>query len=138
MANAASSIELAVSADRVWKVIGGFGSLPEWLPYIPSSELSEGGRVRRLTTQDGRTIVERLMAFDERARLYTYHILEAPFPVVDYLSTIRVSDTGDGKSSRVDWVGEFTPVGVTDEEASAIFQAVYDDGLSGLLRGAIF
>ncbi len=46
MAQAAASVDLPVPADRVWALIGGFGSLPDWLPYIPRSELSEGGRVR--------------------------------------------------------------------------------------------
>jgi hypothetical protein len=132
MARAASVIDLAVAPERVWSLIGGFGSLPDWLPFIPVSELKEGGRVRELTTQDGQTIVERLMAFDEQARRYTYHILQAPFPVADYFSTLKVSSTGGGKSSRVDWTGEFTPVGVTDKEASQLFQGIYDDGLKRL------
>ena len=46
MAKALSSVELAVPADRLWHLIGGFGSLPDWLPYIPKSELHEGGRTR--------------------------------------------------------------------------------------------
>src|ERR1700761_8847694 len=127
MARAASVIDLAVDPERVWSLIGGFGSLPDWLPFIPVSELKEGGRVRELTTQDGQTIVERLMAFDEQARRYTYHILQAPFPVASYYSTLKVS--GAGESSRVDWAGEFTPVGVSDHEASRIFQDIYDAGL---------
>src|SRR5271165_2040771 len=59
-----SSVDLAVPADKVWKLIGGFGSLPDWLPYIPKSELAEGGRIRRSLNPDGSTIIERLMAFD--------------------------------------------------------------------------
>ncbi|WP_445143349.1 SRPBCC family protein [Dyella sp. Tek66A03] len=134
MARAASSIDLPVDPDRVWGVIGGFGSLPDWLPFIPTSELKEGGRVRHLVTQDGETIIERLMAFDEQERHYTYHILQAPFPVASYYSTIKVSSTGAGKSSRVEWFGEFTPVGVTDKDASGIFQDIYDQGLKSLVQ----
>ena len=62
-----SSVELAFPADQVWHLIGGFGSLPDWLPYIPKSELREGGRTRHLADPDGSTIVERLVAFDEKA-----------------------------------------------------------------------
>src|ERR1700742_3250866 len=116
MAKASSSAELPVPADEVWNLIGGFGSLPDWLPYIPKSELHEGGRTRHLANPDGSTILERLMAFDERGRSYTYHILEAPFPVTDYYSTLKVIAINGGKASRVEWSGEFTPKGVTDEE----------------------
>ncbi|WP_049484970.1 SRPBCC family protein, partial [Stenotrophomonas maltophilia] len=89
-----------------------------------------GGRVRHLANPDGDAIVERLEAFDQADRSYTYSILQAPFPVSDYRSTLRVVEQGDG--SRIDWSGEFTPVGVSNEEASALFEGIYRDGLKAL------
>jgi hypothetical protein len=50
MATALSAVDLRVPADQVWKLIGGFGASPDWLPYIPTSELGEGGRTRRFFT----------------------------------------------------------------------------------------
>jgi uncharacterized protein YndB with AHSA1/START domain len=135
MAQASASIDIPVPPDRVWQLIGGFDSLPDWLPYIPKSELMEGGRVRRLANPNGDTIVERLMAFDEAARSYSYAILQAPFPVTDYLSTLRVTETHGGKDSRVEWFGRFTPKGVSDQEASRLFQGIYEDGLKALAEG---
>ncbi|MBN3761617.1 SRPBCC family protein [Burkholderia sp. Ac-20365] len=133
MAEASSSIDIALSADQVWQLIGGFGSLPDWLPYIPKSELSEGGRVRHLANPSGEAIVERLIAFDNAARSYSYAILQAPFPVKDYLSTLKVVDKG-GTSCRVEWSGRFTPTTVSDQEASKLFQGIYDDGLKALVE----
>jgi len=115
----------------VWKLIGGFDSLPDWLPYVPKSELSDGGRVRHLANPNGQTIVERLEEFDNSGRTYTYSILEAPFPVKEYLSTLCVQDL-DGGRARVEWSGEFTPSGVSNQEASRIFQSIFDDGLKAL------
>ena len=66
MAHASAAIDISAPPDRVWHLIGGFGSLPDWLPYITESELCKGGRVRRLANPDGDTIVERLIAFDEK------------------------------------------------------------------------
>jgi hypothetical protein len=132
MAKACATLDLAAPADQVWKLIGGFGSLPDWLPYIPKSELGEGGRTRRLANPDGGTIVERLMAFDEKGRSYTYHILQAPFPVTDYYSTLKVVEVDGGRAARVEWSGEFTPDGVTSAEVSRLFQGIYDDGLKAL------
>ncbi|NLP62714.1 SRPBCC family protein [Paraburkholderia sacchari] len=132
MAQASASIRIPDSADSVWQLIGGFNSLPDWLPYIPSSELSEGGRVRHLANPDGETIVERLEAFDNRARSYTYSILEAPFPVTEYRSTLQVREIDGGHAAQVDWSGEFTPSGVSDEEASRLFEGIYRDGLQAL------
>ncbi|PTA70144.1 MULTISPECIES: SRPBCC family protein [unclassified Stenotrophomonas] len=130
MASASVSITVPTPADQVWNLIGGFDSLPDWLPYIPRSTLSEGGRVRHLANPDGDAIVERLEAFDQAGRSYTYSILQAPFPVTGYRSTLSVVEQGNG--SRIDWSGEFTPVGVSDAEASALFEGIYRDGLKAL------
>ena len=132
MAQASAKIDIQAPPDRVWQRIGGFGSLPDWLPYIPTSELSEGGRVRRLATPSGDTIIERLEAFDNAARSYSYSILRAPFPVTCYRSTLRVLATDSGTGSRVEWSGEFTPDGVSDREAARLFQGIYEDGLKAL------
>ncbi|MBL3961085.1 MULTISPECIES: SRPBCC family protein [Burkholderia] len=133
MAQAHAGIEIAASADTVWQLIGGFGALPDWLSYIPASELSEGGRVRRLANPAGDAIVERLVAFDEAERSYTYAILDAPFPVVNYRSTLRVRENGSN-ASKVEWSGTFTPHGATDDETVRLFRGIYEDGLAELAK----
>ncbi|MFM0168651.1 SRPBCC family protein [Paraburkholderia sediminicola] len=132
MAHTSASLEVPATADRVWQLIGGFNSLPDWLPLIPGSELSEGGRVRHLKTADGHVIVERLEAFDEKARSYSYSIIEAPFPASDYLATISVREVAGSASSRVTWSGGFSPVGVSDEEVVQLFHGIYEEGLRAL------
>ncbi|MCG8291378.1 SRPBCC family protein [Pseudomonas entomophila] len=132
MANAYASLKTHHSPEQVWALIGGFDSLPDWLPFIPESLSSEGGRVRALKDPDGNSIVERLMAFDEQQRSYSYSILTSPFPVTGYLSTLRVKAHAQG--SQVEWFGEFTPVGVSDEEATALFTGIYEGGLQALAK----
>ncbi|WP_280523767.1 SRPBCC family protein [Rhizobium sullae] len=116
---------------------GGRRLAPDWLPYIPKSELSEGGRVRRLENPDGEAIAERLEAFDNQARSYSYSILQAPFPITDYRSTLCVHDAGNGERSTVEWVGHFTPNGVSDQEATAVVQGIYQTGLAALLSAFV-
>jgi hypothetical protein len=135
MAHTSTSIKISASPDQVWQLIGGFDSLPDWMPYIPNSEVSEGGRVRRLANPDGDIIIERLEDFNDKERYYTYSIMNAPFPVTDYLSTIHVKTDSDGKSSLVEWSGTFTPVGVSDQEAIDLFNGIYKDGLEALQQG---
>jgi Polyketide cyclase / dehydrase and lipid transport len=133
MATTSASIDLSAPADRVWRLIGGFGSLPDWLPFIPESELAEGGRVRKLTSEGGDAIVERLEAFDEGERFYTYSFVHSPFPVTGYRSTLAVREAPPG--CRVDWWGSFTPVGgTTDDEAIALFHGIYTNGLDALKK----
>jgi len=129
-ARATACVDIQTSPDQLWQLIGGFGSLPSWLPYVAKSELSDGGRVRHLANPEGVVIVERLETFDDSGRSYSYSILQAPFPVTGYLSTLRVLSKDSG--SRVEWSGRFTPKGVSAAEASRLFQGFFEDGLKAL------
>ncbi|AWA40234.1 SRPBCC family protein [Pseudomonas sp. 22105] len=130
MATASATIDIPASAEQVWQLIGGFNSLPDWLPFIPNSELSEGGRVRTLQTADGGVVVERLETFDNAGKTYSYSIEQAPFPATDYLATIRVEAQGQG--AKVTWSGRFTAKGVSEEEVVALFSGIYQGGLEAL------
>src|SRR5262245_28654433 len=132
MAQASASIDLPVSADKVWKLIGGFNSLPDWSPNILRSEATEGGRVRHLAASNGVTIVERLEKFDNATRSYSYSIVQAPFPITDYLATIRVHDKAAGSQCRVDWSGTFIAKGDSDSEAANLVQGIFEGGLKAL------
>ena len=130
MPTASATIDIPAAADQVWQLIGGFNTLPDWLPLITHSELSEGGRVRTLQTADGGVVVERLQTFDNAAKTYSYSIEQAPFPASDYLATIKVEAQGQG--SRVTWSGRFNAFGVSDEEVVALFNGIYQGGLNAL------
>ncbi len=131
MANASASVRIPASADKVWQLVGGFLSLPDWLPFIAKSLPGEGGRLRHLTTQGGQEISERLESFDNQARTYSYSIAEGPFPVTDYLATLKVSADGD-QAALVEWSGSFTPDGISEAEAETLFLGVYQGGLEAL------
>lgn len=132
MASTTTFIDIEATPDRVWHLIKGFNSLPDWLPYIPASTLSEGGSVRHLANPDGEAIIERLEQYDHAARSYSYSIVQAPFPATDYLSTLQVDSIDGGKRSRVTWSGQFSPVGVGEDEITALFHGIYTDGLAAL------
>ena len=129
---ASAVIEIPVSADKVWELVGGFDDLPKWLPLIAKSAPSEGGRLRHLETADGSVVVERLQTFDNVGRTYSYTIEESPFPVSAYLATLLVEALTES-SAKVTWSGVFTPVaGVTDEAVEELFAGVYKGGVEAL------
>ncbi|MEU6579126.1 SRPBCC family protein [Streptomyces sp. NPDC046805] len=133
MASTSVSRVVPATAERVWSLIGGFHALPDWLPYIPESTALEGGSVRRLRNPEGDVIVERLVNANDQERHYSYAILEAPFPVTGYLSTLRVFEIpGKPDSAEIVWSGRFVPQGVSDAEAVELFTGIYHDGLEAL------
>lgn len=132
MATTSASIEIPISADRVWQLIGGFNALPDWLPYIPTSELSEGGRVRSLATPEGEVIVERLEAFSNRDRSYSYSFISVPFPARDYLATLQVREIAGRQAALVVWSGSFVADGASDDAVTSLFHGIYRAGLEAL------
>ncbi|MGM4915119.1 SRPBCC family protein [Rhizobium sp. 768_B6_N1_8] len=134
MASVVERIALPISPDHVWKLIGGFGSLPDWLPFISSLELHDGGRIRRFSTVEGAQFSERLIRFDQAKRSYTYELVEAPIPVGTYRSTLGVTQSDADSGSVVEWSGEFKPVGVTEAEAVSVVSGIYRNGLKSLAQ----
>ncbi|MFF2507635.1 SRPBCC family protein [Streptomyces sp. NPDC058067] len=133
MASTSVSRTVPASPDKVWSLIGGFDALPDWLPYIPESTALEGGRVRRLANAEGEVIIERLVDFNDAERHYSYAILQAPFPVNGYVSTLRVhAIPGHDDIAEVQWSGRFNPDHATDDEVVDLFTGIYRDGLDAL------
>jgi carbon monoxide dehydrogenase subunit G len=129
MAKVQKSKAFDMPADRMWERVGDFHRLQTWLPGIESEERIDDGRSRRLTLGGGMQMVEKLI--DQSERQYTYTIAEGPLPITNYVSTLRVRDAGKD-ACVVEWESEFDPVGIPDDQAVAIVEAIYDAGLNGL------
>ncbi|GAA4906411.1 polyketide cyclase/dehydrase/lipid transport protein [Actinomycetospora succinea] len=139
MPEVTTSAVIPADADTVWRVIRDFDGLPDWHPAIAASELEGGehtdrvGAVRRLTLGDGGVVRESLVTLDDRERLLTYAILESPFPVRDYRSTIRVLPVTTTGESFVSWSVLFDCDLDDAERLSALFgRDVFGSGLEGL------
>lgn len=133
-----ASAVVPAGAEDVWQLVRDFDGLPGWHPAISASELSTGtatevGAVRRLTLADGGVVVERLVTLDDTARSYTYEILESPFSVRRYVSTIRVTPVTDSGQAFVEWWTEYDADSGDEAELSALFaDGVFAVGISAL------
>lgn len=132
MAKVSMSTNLNVSADQVWKMIGGFNALPDWHPAVEKSELTQEGQTRTLSLAGGGTIVEKLEKVDDSARTYTYSIVDSPLPVANYTATIKVS--GEGDNSTIEWSSDYEPMGASPEEAMQAVQGIYQAGFDNLKK----
>ncbi|MFQ6018444.1 MAG: SRPBCC family protein [Kiloniellaceae bacterium] len=128
--------QLAVPAETVWNVIGGFNALADWHPAVESSVLEKdgGSTTRRLSLVGGGAIVERLDHVDESERRYSYSILSGPLPVADYRATIRVRENADGAGCTVEWSSEFEPSGAPESDAVAAIRGIYEAGFENLKK----
>ena len=133
MAKVDMTMDLDVAADELWNLIGGFNALPDWHPAVEKSELEDEGSIRKLSLAGGGTIVEKLIKKSDTERLYSYTIEDSPLPVANYTSTIRVIDDGKG-NAQVEWSSEFTPKGVSDNDAIQVIQGIYQAGFDNLKK----
>ena len=133
MAKVDMKTNLDVTADEVWKLIGGFNTLPDWHPAIEKSELEEEGSMRRLSLAGGGTIMEKLEKRDDNEKVYSYSIIDSPLPVSNYNATIRVKDDGEGKTT-VEWSSEFEADGAAENEAMDVIAGIYQAGFDNLKK----
>lgn len=129
-----SSAVLPTPLEQVWPSIRDFGGLDRWHPAIEGSELIRGatgfeiGAQRRLTLGDGGVVVEQLLALDDRFHALTYEILESPFPVRRYISTVRLAPVTATGQTFAEWWVEFDAEaadegGLVDLFANGVFGA---------------
>ncbi len=133
MASVSISETIAAPADRVWATIRDFGGIADWLPVAEASSAdgAEVGAIRVLALAGGASAHERLEAFDDAARSYTYMVTESTLPMTGYRATIRV-DEADGGTCTLNWSSTFEPVGVPDEEMVAQIRDSYLGGVKSL------
>jgi hypothetical protein len=116
-----------------------FNGLPAFHPAIESSEIEPGpsagepGSVRRLVLADGGIVREVLLRLDDHERCQTYKILESPFPVRSYVSTVRVAPVTATGESFVEWWSDYDSEGADEAQLNTTFgQGVYAGGIAGL------
>ncbi len=131
-------VSLNASPNTVWKMIGGFNELDVWHPVVVDSILKSGdgikpGDIRVLSLGNGAKITEKLVVYSDARKTYTYAITESPLPVMDYVSTISVTESDSGMS-KVEWSSTFNANNAADEKAIEAITGVYDAGLSNLAK----
>jgi len=132
--------------DKVWDTVKDFNSLDKWQPAIAKDEIVKGtnnevGAVRQLSVKDGPNLTEKLVAFNDAGHSFTYRILESPFPIKHYVSTLHLTALKDG-STKVTWAGTFTrknpsdnpPEAENDDAGVKLITGVYQGGLSNLKK----
>ena len=112
MARSYYSVVLDHPASEVWSVIRPFDHYA-WAGVEGETVIEDGkagdqvGAVRRFTAGD-KTLRQVLLAHSDRERSYTYAFADAaPFPVQDYVATIRVTTVVESAAAFVEWWATF-------------------------------
>ncbi|MCJ2035623.1 SRPBCC family protein [Methylobacterium sp. J-068] len=136
------SLDMNAPPAAVWAIVGDFCAIEKWHPLVERCSVSNSSddegkpvAIRRLVTAGGLgTIVEVQTMRDETAMSYSYAYVEGPLPVSAYNATIAVH--ANGSNSTVVWTATFDAAGMSDAEAKADIEGVYDQGLTGIAKEA--
>ncbi|MFD0936614.1 SRPBCC family protein, partial [Methylobacterium trifolii] len=134
------SRDVGAPPAAVWAVIGAFCGIARWHPQVERCILSDDSEadgetvhIRGLVVKGGLgTIVEAETARDEAGRSYSYSFVQGPLPVSAYNATLAVRPNGAG--STVVWTATFDAAGMSEAEAKADIEGVYDEGLAGIAK----
>ena len=121
-----------LSPDAVWKKVGDFCGIAKWHPIIEKCTLNGDGKERVLMAKGGATATERVEAWDDSGRSYTYTIIGGNLPVANYHSTLSVKP--DAKGSVIRWVGKYDAKGAPDADAKGLIDTIYDTGEKALAQ----
>ena len=100
-------------AEKVWAVIRRFDAVVDWLPFVKSSPIEDGGDptrvgcIRIITQTDGAVFREVLVALSDAERSYSYTFVGSPVPVRNHQTALRVLPVTDGNRSYVEWSSRF-------------------------------
>ena len=125
------SVYVNAAPDEVWDWVGDYYDVHRWHPGIHSTQKSgaRNAEIRFLILMDGNRIYEELLSDSDAERMYSYKILEAPLPVVDYVGQLSVQPEGAG--SRVTWSANFGVDG-NEQEIQEVVRGVFSGGLGAV------
>lgn len=127
--------------ETVWALLRDFNGHDRWHPAVVSSRIEQGrasdevGAVRRFSLASGGELRERLLRLSERDHSFTYCIVEAPLPLIDYVATVRLAPVTDGNRTFWEWSSSFAaPPGREDELAALVAKDIYRAGFAAVRR----
>ena len=98
------SITVDASSSTIWKAIGNFVGLTDWVIDVKKTEflskIKQGlGAARKITFADGSQVIEYAVGWKEKE--YLSYVATSGLPLNGYHATIAI--TPKGKSSQVTW-----------------------------------
>jgi mxaD protein len=140
------SVEINAEPSAVWAVVKDWNGMHTWHPAFSNTEIKSGannkiGSLRTLTLKDGGAkFDEELLAYKPKKMYFKYRILgDSPFPLTNYVSSIKVKGGKKPGTSVLIWEGSFKrkavdnpPPGQDDAGVKKTISGAYQAGLNNV------
>ncbi len=122
--------------ERVWQSMRDFGDISAWARgRVIRTEGTGVGMLRYVDSADG-PVVERCEAHDEAAMAFAYRLTESPWPMTDYVATVKLKESDPGKTA-IEWSSTFEIEGDGGEGIRSGIERLYRDGFIARLRKSV-
>ena len=133
MAMVYGSTIVKADAATVWALVRDFNALPQWFPFILSSELRPGdahdrvGAERTLKARNGGVVQERLLELSDSEMRLTFLTFAGADLTLNYTGHMRVRPLTRGGGSFFEFYGVFDAADGDIEKSSNWLQsAIFD------------
>ncbi|MCO5065284.1 MAG: SRPBCC family protein [Rhizobiaceae bacterium] len=126
--------------ERVWRTVGDFNGLPDWMPGMKSSSIEDGkeptgvGAVRAVKMATGGVLRERLEEFSPDEMRIVYSVLEGPLPTSNIRTGMKLRPITDTHGTLGEWFSEFETEPGKEDEGVAFMRSVFNSGFRSLKR----
>jgi hypothetical protein len=123
---------------RVWGAVRRFDAVAEWLPFVASSPIEDGGAptavgsVRVVTETGGAVFREVLVAHSDADRSYSYTFVGSPIPVREHRTTLAFRPITDGDRTLGEWSSRFVIAPDREAELVGLMEENFLAGLRAL------
>ena len=119
-----------IPAQTAWDKLASFSGIENFSPIERSVVEGKGvGAKRSCFLPDNVEIKEELTKLDNTNMEFEYVILSGPFPISDYVSTVKITSKGE-ESSQISWTANFVvgeaPVEQMEELFTGFYHAIID------------
>ena len=137
MTNVNVTKTINVPAASVWAKLESFRGIEKFSPIARSVAEGEGvGTKRTCYMPDNAEIKEELTKLDNENMQLEYIILSGPFPITDYVSTVKVKAI-DENTCEVSWGSTFVVGEAPESDIIGLFDNFYNviiDSLEALIK----
>lgn len=130
MADVTLEAPISATADTVWALVGRFGDLDEWHPWVPNCSLSDDGLTRTIDL-GAMSAIEVLDPSRTTSHGHSYTVTKSPMPIRDYRATWSVVDGDGGCTLKIH--AAFEPVG-DEAQAVAMIRGFFDTAITTLQK----
>jgi len=137
MEHACVKEEIDAPIAAVWSLMRDFGDIGAWAPgaRVVQIDGTGVGAIRHVEGSAGH-VIERCEAHDEAGHSFSYSLVESPWPLANYVATVRLTPLDPGRCA-IEWSANFDPTPAAPPDVRDQVEMMYRDRFISNLKKSL-